>query len=247
MKITEIHAKSVLTKSKVSDYSINPYVGCEHNCVYCYAGFMKRFYAHKEPWGEFVDVKINTADILENEIKRKKIGRVWISGICDPYQPIEKKYRLTRKCLEILIKNNWPVTIQTKSSLVLRDMDILKKSEKVEVGFTINTTDEKIKNIFEPNTSSIKERIDALEKLHMSGIKTYIMIAPILPKVEGLSKQLIGKVDYVIIDKLNYNYADRVYRKNNLEYAMSEEFFIQKRKELESEFKKAGIKCQVIF
>lgn len=90
MLVTEIHAKSILSKSKVSEYTINPYVGCIHNCIYCYSKFMKRFSRHKEAWGEFVDVKVNAAELLEKEISKKKIGRVWMSGICDPYQPVEK-------------------------------------------------------------------------------------------------------------------------------------------------------------
>ena len=99
MQIKEIHAKSILSPSKVYDYVINPYVGCQHACSYCYARFMKRFTGHKEPWGEFVDVKINAPDLLSKEIKRKKVGSVWVSGVCDPYQPLEKKYALTRRMI----------------------------------------------------------------------------------------------------------------------------------------------------
>ena len=247
MKIREIHAKSILSKSKVSDYTINPYVGCEHSCTYCYARFIKRFSSHKEPWGEFVDVKINAGEILENEIKKNKIGRVWMSGVCDPYQPLEKSYKLTRKCLEILLKNNWPVTIQTKSPLVLRDIVLLKKFKRIEVGFTITTADEKIRRMFEPKVPSIEQRINALKKLHEAGIRTYVMIAPILTKAEKLTKQLVGKVDYVIIDRMNYHYADWVYRKYNLEYAMTDDFFNKTKKNLVKLFEKEGINCRVIF
>ncbi len=84
MNIREIKAKSILSKSQVYDYALNPYVGCQHGCVYCYAKFMKRFTGHGERWGEFVDVKINAPELLAHEVKRKKVGRVWISGVCDP-------------------------------------------------------------------------------------------------------------------------------------------------------------------
>jgi len=114
--------------------------------------------------GEFVDVKINAPEMLEKEIKRKEKGNVWISGICDPYQPIEKKYQITRKCLEILQKYQWPVTIQTKSPLVLRDLDLFKKFKEIEVGFTITTGKDCIRKIFEPKGPSIQERIRALKK-----------------------------------------------------------------------------------
>jgi DNA repair photolyase len=88
MKIREIKAKSILSKSQVYDYALNPYVGCQHGCVYCYAKFMKRFTGHRETWGKFVDIKINAPELLAYEVKRKKVGRVWISGVCDPYQPL---------------------------------------------------------------------------------------------------------------------------------------------------------------
>jgi DNA repair photolyase len=112
MIIKEIYAKNVLSESKVLDYAVNPYVGCEHGCTYCYARFIKRFTGHKEKWGEFVDVKVNAPLLLQRELYRKKAGRVWVSGICDPYQPLERKYEITRNCLEVLLRKNWPVTIQ---------------------------------------------------------------------------------------------------------------------------------------
>lgn len=240
MKIKEIQAKNILSKSKVYDWTINPYVGCQHACFYCYARFMKRFSGHREDWGEFVDVKINAPKLLAQEIKKKKMGRVWISGVCDPYQPVERKYELTKKCLEILQKNNWPVTIQTKSPLVLRDLELLKKFQKIEVGFTIPTGNEKIRRIFEPRTPLIEERIKVLNKLHQEGIKTYVMIAPLLPKAESLLSKLEGKVDFVIIDKMNYHYADWVYRKYQLKKTI-------KGDELADFFKRKNIPCQILF
>ena len=207
---------------------------------------MKRFTGHKEPWGEFVDVKINASDLLRQEIKRKKKGRVWISGVCDPYQPLEAKYELTRKCLGILIENNWPVTVQTRSPLVLRDIDLLRVANDIEVGMTITTADDGTRQLFEPHAPPIKDRIKALDELHGAGIRTFAMIAPMLPKAEGLAVQLRGKVDYVLIDRMNYHYGDWVYTKHNLESAKSNGFFFLKGKDLASAFEKAGIECQVL-
>src|ERR1035437_6756410 len=135
MIVKEIEAKTILSKSQVYDYALNPYVGCQHGCAYCYAKFMKRFTGHREQWGEFVDVRINAAELLSREVKKKKKGTVWVSGVCDPYQYVEEKYMLTRRCLEILVEGGWPVTVQTKSHLVLRDIEILKRSADAEVGF----------------------------------------------------------------------------------------------------------------
>lgn len=247
MRTNEIRVKNILSKSKVHDWTVNPYRGCQHGCSYCYARFMKRFTGHKENWGEFVDVKVNAPELLAEEVKKKKVGRVWISGVCDPYQPIEERYELTKKCLKILQRNSWPVTIQTKSPLVLRDLELLKRFGQLEVGFTITTADEEVRKIFEPRTFPIHDRINALKKLHQENIKTYVMIAPMLPKTESLPSILEGKIDYAIIDRMNYHYAGWAYRKYKLEWAMENEFFIQKGNELVGLFKEKGISCQLLF
>ena len=208
---------------------------------------MRRFTGHKEKWGQFVDIKINAPALLAREIKKKQMGRVWISGVCDPYQPAEKKYQITAKCLEILLQHQWPVTIQTKSSLVLRDIEILAKFKDIEVGFSITTADEKIREIFEPGASPIKERIHALDVLHSRGISTFAMIAPILPRVGGLIEQLAGKVDHILIDRLNYSYANRIYIDNKMEWAKEDPFFLHKAEELKKGFIRRNIPVQVLF
>lgn len=241
MIVKEIQAKSILSKSKIYDYVINPYIGCQHGCTYCYARFMKRVTGHKEPWGDFVDVKTNAADLLRVEVKKKKQGRVWVSGVCDPYQPLEAKYNLTRQCLEILVRNNWPATIQTRSPRILRDVDIIREGRDFEAGLTITTADDAIRKLFEPSTPSINDRIQALDELHKAGIRTYAMIAPLLPGGEGLAELLEGKVDSVLIDRMNYHYADSVYRKHGLQEKLSDGFFRQAVRKLESLYK-----CRVV-
>lgn len=241
MIIQEVQAKTILSNSQVYPYVINPYTGCQHNCTYCYARFMKRFTGHKEPWGQFVDVKINAPDLLEKEVTKKKPAKVWVSGVCDPYQPLERKYLITRKCLEVLAQNDWAVAIQTRSPLILRDMDILERGKNFEAGLSITTADDHIRMIFEPNAPSIEERIAALDSLHKAGIKTYAMIAPILPGAEDLAELLAGKIDYVIIDRMNYNHADWVYRKYDLLNKKSDAYFDQTERILSSAFSKLGI------
>jgi DNA repair photolyase len=203
---------------------------------------MKRFSGHKEPWGQFVDVKINAPALLQKEVKRKLPGRVWISGVCDPYQPVERKYELTKRCLEILLQHDWPVTIQTRSTLVLRDLELLKGSSTVEVGMTVTTGDDNIRRLFEPNAPSIEERIRVLGELHMAGVRTFAMIAPMLPRVEELVDILKDKVDRVLIDRMNYHYADWVYRKYKLENLSP----ALKSRDLCLGFEKRGIGCQVL-
>jgi DNA repair photolyase len=208
---------------------------------------MKRFTGHQEKWGDFVDVKVNAALLLQSEIAKTPPGRVWVSGVCDAYQPLEKKYELTGKCLEILVRNGWPVTIQTKSALVLRDMELLKKASDIEVGLTVTTGDESVRRIFEPGAPSIEERIAALQELRYAGVKTYAMIAPVLPGAEELGTRLGGRVDYVLVDRMNYHYADWVYRKYRLSGAVGDDFFLLKSEELALAFKEQGIECRVLF
>lgn len=247
MIVKEIEAKTILSKSRIYDYALNAYVGCQHNCIYCYARFMKRFTGHREQWGEFVDVKINAAELLTREVRKKKKGTVWISGVCDAYQYVEQKYMLTRRCLEILIENGWPLTIQTKSPLLLRDIGILKRSADAEVSFTITTADDKVRRIFEPGAPPIEKRIEALGVLHAEGIKTVVMVAPMLPGADRLVDMLKGKVDHALIDRYNYHYADRAYKKHGMEWAMDEKFFQDKGEELKTAFEKAGIPCQKLY
>jgi DNA repair photolyase len=247
MIVKEIHSKTILSRSKVYDYSINPYVGCEYGCTYCYARFMKRFTGHRERWGEFVDAKVNAVCLLRREVKSKRVGRVWISGVCDPYQPLEKRYELTKGCIEILAESDWPVTIQTKSPLVKRDLRLLNKFGDVEVGLTITTADENVRKVFEPNSPSIEERITTLKKLHSEDIKTFAMIAPILPEAEGLIAKLKDKVDYVLVDRMNYHYADRTYEKNELKHAGTNGFFSRKKEEIALALKKEGLPFQILF
>lgn len=247
MLVREIQAKNILSKSQVYPYALNAFVGCQHACSYCYAHFMKRFSGHRERWGAFVDVKMNAADLLAGEIGKKKKERVWISGVCDAYQPLEKRYSLTRKCLEILVDNGWPVTIQTKSPLVLRDLDLLKRAPDCEVGFTITTADEHIRRLFEPGAPPISRRIEALEILHREGVQTFAMVAPMLPHAAGLADMLKGRVDKVLIDRLNYHYADRIYTDNGMRWAREEEFFDRKGEELRTAFEEAGIPCRKLY
>jgi DNA repair photolyase len=218
--VKKIKVKSVLTRSGIPgvDYCINPYVGCFHGCKYCYATFMKRFTGHTEAWGSFVDVKVNSPEVLQRQLQRKTRGRVMISSVTDAYQPIEAKYKLTRKCLEVLLQYQFPVDILTKSPLVLRDLDLIKEFKDIEVGITVTTNDEKIRKVFEPKAPSITARINTLKKLHNNGINTYAFIGPVLPmNPEALLENINPHVDSIIIDRMNYTSKTlKIYKRMNL-------------------------------
>jgi len=171
MKITEIKCKSALSKSRLPglDYSLNPYKGCSHNCAYCYVPNVMRI--TRKEWGTFVEVKTNIPNILSKEIRKKEKGVVGISTVTDPYQEVEKKYKLTRFCLEQLLIHDFPVCIQTKSDIVTRDIDIIKKFSNAEVMFSIGTINDSERKILEPNSPSIKSRLEAMKEISENGRK----------------------------------------------------------------------------
>ncbi len=184
MKIREIKAKSILSKTGLgTDYVINPYVGCMHGCIYCYARFMKRFTNHAEPWGHFVDVKINAADLIPENTDKYKGKSILMSSVTDAYHPIDIKYKLTRKILEKLVPLEPEINIITKSDLILRDVDLLKKFKKCLVTISLAFLDEKIRKQVEPFASSVEKRINALKELQRAGIKTAVFISPIFPEI----------------------------------------------------------------
>ncbi|MEO0095527.1 MAG: spore photoproduct lyase family protein [candidate division WOR-3 bacterium] len=189
----EILCKSILNKSGIPgiDFALNPYTGCEHKCTYCYAVFMKRFTNHGEEWGDFVDIKINAPEILQKQLKQlKSKSRISIGTVCDAYQPIEEKYQLTRKCLEILRYFQHSASILTKSSLILRDLDLLLRIKEIEVGFTITSLNPDVKNLFEPNSSPVSERLMALKKLSENKLPTWVFVAPILPYITDSDEEI---------------------------------------------------------
>lgn len=248
--VREILAKSILNRSKVADYCINAYTGCEHNCRYCYARlFMRRYSGHKEPWGDFVDAKINAPDVLNKQLRKAKRGTVWVSSVCDPYQPLEATFGLTRRCLEELLRVQFPVNIQTKSSLVVRDRDLFQQFEDIDITLTIATDREKMARLFEPKASPLRDRLEALEVLCRAGVKTSVFIGPILPgNPDRLASLLEGLVGRALIDRMNYLSSIKgFYKAHNLEFAATSRFFNEYKIRIVKELRKKGIKVESIF
>ena len=193
--ISEIHSKSILRKHKKIDswflthYGMNLYRGCRHNCVYCDGRHVK--YQVDGEFGEDIVVKVNAPGILDRELdpsrKRKPMPQSFIllgGGVCDTYQPAEEKYQITRSALELIEKYDYPVHILTKSTLVERDLDILKRindKKKAIVSFSFSSTDEKISSIFEPGVPSPTQRLKAIEKIRKAGLSCGIFLMPIIP------------------------------------------------------------------
>ena len=179
--VKDIDVKGILTKSNlpVSDYSVNPYLGCEHSCKYCYASFMKRFSNHTEPWGEFVDVK-HWPEIKKPE---KYAGKeLFIGSVTDPYQPLEEKCGRTRTLLEQMQGSGCKISIATKSDLILRDLDLIKSFPDARVSWSINTLDENFQKDMD-NAVSIERRLNAMKEFYNAGVRTTCFISPIFPGI----------------------------------------------------------------
>lgn len=179
--VKEIETKNVLTQSNlpVSDYSVNPYVGCAHACKYCYASFMKRFTGHSEPWGAFVDVK-HWPPILRPERYAGK--ELFIGSVTDPYQPLEETCKRTRALLEQMQGSGCKISIATKSDLVLRDLDLIKTFPDARVSWSINTLDEDFRKEMD-EAVSIERRLAAMKAFHDAGVRTTCFISPIFPGI----------------------------------------------------------------
>ena len=166
------------------DYALNPYVGCAHGCTYCYARAYVRDPEVTREWGSVVKIRVNLIDALIKDVSRLKPGVVGLATITDPYQPIEASQHLSRESLKILLRAGFKVDLQTKSPLVLRDIDILKQwRDHVEVGLTITTLKDEVAAIIEPGAPSPSERAKALRELSASGITTWLFLGPIIPGV----------------------------------------------------------------
>jgi len=247
--IREVEAKSILNASKIHDYCINPYTGCGVACVYCYAAqFMRRYSGHSEPWGQFVDVKVNAPALLAKQITRARRGTIWIASVCDPYQPVEEQYGVTRRLLEILVGKDFPVEIQTKSARVRRDLDLIRRIPDVEVGFTIATEDESMAKLFEPHASPVAERVEVLREFKAAGVRTFAFAGPLLPGNPERLAALLGRVaDRVLIDRMNYVPAvKRFYAAHGLLAALEDAFFEAQASRLAKGLRKRGVRVQEV-
>lgn len=204
IEIREIDVHSVMTQSSlpVGGYSVNPYVGCTHACLYCYASFMKRFTKHPEPWGTFLDVK--NWEPIKNP--RKYDGsRIVIGSVTDGYNPQEAIFKRTRRLLEELRGTTAEIMVCTKSDLVLRDLDLLKQFPKTTVSWSINTLDEEFRADMD-HAATIARRIEAMKQTYAAGIRTVCFISPIFPgitDVKAIIEQVKDFADLIWLENLN--------------------------------------------
>lgn len=211
--ITETNASSILVPQKVGslsdyyDFTINPYAGCAFSCSYCYVPkFPNGRHSYKE-WGKWVEVKINAPELIRKERTRVFGSRIFFSSATDPYQYLELKYRLSRRCLQELLKYTPDkLTLHTRSHLILQDLELIKAfKDVVRVGVSITTDDDSIRQQFEPNAPSISRRLQLIRKLRESGIDVYVSMSPLLPcdpeRLVGLVSEFASAI---WVDQINY-------------------------------------------
>ena len=194
----------------IADYVINPYRGCEYGCLYCYSQRNKCFQKRKEKWGTFVDIKKDIVQVLKRELRDNRISRVMLGSTTEVYQPIEAVIKNTRSILECLMLNHIPVTILTKSDMIMRDMDLLKINSDNKICFTINSNE--VIHLFEKGSADLDTRLKIINKLNKEGINTYAHIGPVFPYITNVKELLRlcwGKTKRVNIENLNLMMVDR--------------------------------------
>ena len=189
-----VKAKGIFT----SDYGINLYRGCTHGCIYCDSRSDIYQLNHKF---EDIEVKENAVELLKRELIRRKPFMVETGAMTDPYVPIEKRLKHVRKCLEVIYRYGYGFSCLTKSDLILRDLDLLKKineKSKVVVQITLTTADDDLCRLIEPNVCPTSRRVEVLERLNENGIPAVVWLSPILPHINDSEENINSILDYCI-------------------------------------------------
>lgn len=196
-----VPCRSALHRTRVpgSDWCVNPYRGCAHGCVYCYA--QERGRPPPGPWGGRVLAKMGLAAVLEAELTRPRRGQVILSTVTDPYQPVERKVGLTRAALEVLLNSTLRVALLTRSPLVLRDLALLQRfrdllgTARITVGVSLPSVDPGFSELLEPRAPPPAERLAALRELSAAGLPTWVFVAPVVPGVNDSPDALAATLE----------------------------------------------------
>lgn len=212
-RVLETRVGYALSRSGLPDldYAVNPYMGCSHACIYCYARLYTKHSEASRLWGRVVVVKKNIADVVKREVSMYKRGVVGLSTITDPYQPVEAVYGLTRRVLAILLEAGFHGSIQTKNTLVLRDLDLIAKyRDRVDMGFTITTLNNSVARFIEPYSPPPGARARALKTIADEGVDTWIFYGPVIPglndnveTVNAILQLAVETGSRVLADKLH--------------------------------------------
>jgi len=215
VSVRELTARTALSPSRLAgyDWSLNPYRGCGFGCAYCYSPAILR--QPRATWACELGVKRNLPSVLARELRRRTPGVVAISTVTDGYQPIERKYQVTRRCLQQLVRYDWPVSLLTKSDLWLRDLEFLERLSRVEVGLSFTTSDIKMQQRVEPAVPPPARRIAAARQATAAGLRVYAFLGPLYPSetpagVAGLVRELAAAgIGRVMVDDLHHHPGTR--------------------------------------
>lgn len=182
----EVAVRSALNEADMGGpaWSLNPYTGCLHDCVFCYVP--DTMHLQRERWGSYVLVKRNLPAVLQEELRRKEPRKVYIGTSTDAYQPAERDHLVTLRCLEVLLRYQWPVRLLTRSPLVLRDVALLRRFDDLSVGMSVPTLDDRARAVLEPGAPTIQARLRALRRLADAGLRTFANYAPAYPFTGGV-------------------------------------------------------------
>ncbi|HET6405794.1 MAG TPA: radical SAM protein [Candidatus Thermoplasmatota archaeon] len=191
-EVREIDAKQALTKCAMPSepWALNPYMGCSHDCAYCYVPDVA--HVERPRWASYVIVKRNLPTLLSHEVHRREPREVFLSSATDPYQPVEGTHQITRRCLEVLARADWPIHVLTRNPLVRRDATLLKRFSSCSVGMSVPTLDDEMRRLVEPSAPSIDARLRTLRELADEGLDTFANIAPAYPLSGGVTPRDIA-------------------------------------------------------
>lgn len=249
MEVREILVDRVLFQEGDGHYYLNPYVGCMIGCEFCYvaqrADLSWAMQGLAEmPWGRRLDVKVNAPDVLARELRDRQPGVVRMSPILtDPYQPVERKYRVTRRCIETMLGTGFVPFILTRAVRALEDLELLGRFPRAGVGFSIPTNDDRYRSMIEPGADPVDERLDALERFAKAGIFTVVVIQPIMPMdVDAFVDRLGPFVKAVRIDRMQFPERIRhLYQRHGIEYALDDAWATEIQERLVERFRQHGV------
>jgi DNA repair photolyase len=172
-------------------WSLNPYVGCLHRCAYCFVPDTMK--VERKRWGSYVVAKANLPALLRRELARRPKLSVYVSTATDPYQPVEAEREITRRCLELLARRDWPLEVLTRSPLVLRDRDVLRRFSRLRVGLSVPTLDDEARRLMEPAAPPIAARLQALRQLVDEGFTVFANYSPAYPPSGGVTARDVAR------------------------------------------------------
>lgn len=249
VEVREVEAERALVAEAPGMYYLNPYVGCILGCTYCYGigrtAFVRDLGALPQAsWGRWIDVRINAPELLAREVLAEAPGTVRMSPlVTDPYQPVERRYRITRRCLEVLRESAFTPVVLTRSPVVLDDVALFRTMPRLLVGVSIPTDDDAVRALFEPSAPPIAQRLHALKTLRQAGLHTFVVAHPMLPmNVARLVEAVAPWVEAVRLGPMaEREYIAPTYARGGFSEALTDAWAQDTARQLTDGFRRHGV------